>query len=75
LNNTDPTIVGWKNVKLAKGDVKEEVLELKQSRDGGSGDILVGSPSLIVAAKNLNLIDEYHLCVHPVIAGKRLTII
>ena len=72
MNDADPTIVGWKNVKLAKGGVKEEILELKKSRDGGSKDILVGSPSLIVAAMNLNLVDEYQLCVHPVIIGKGL---
>jgi dihydrofolate reductase len=67
LNNVE-----WKNVKLAKRDVKEEVLELKQSRNGGSKDILVGSPSLIVTLMKLNLIDEYQLCVHPVIVGKGL---
>jgi len=69
LNNADPTIVGWKNVKLAKAGLKDEVLELKKQP---GRDILVGSPSLIVAAKNLNLIDEYQLCVHPVIAGNGL---
>jgi dihydrofolate reductase len=61
--------VEWKNVKLAKEGVKEEVLELR--RQPGK-DILVGSPSLIVALTKLNLIDEYQLCVHPVIAGSGL---
>jgi dihydrofolate reductase len=61
--------VDWKNVKLAKGGVKEEVLELRQQP---GKDILVGSPSLITTLMNLNLIDEYQLCVHPVIAGKGL---
>ncbi len=70
LNNVE-----WKNVKLAKGGVKEEVLELKQSRNGGSKDILVGSRSLVVALLNLNLIDEFQLCVHPVIAGKGLSLL
>ena len=64
--------VEWKTAKLAKKDIKEEVLELKQSRNGGSKDILVGSPSLIVALTNLNLIDEFQLCVHPVIVGSGL---
>ena len=62
--------VEWKTAKLAKKDIKEEVLELKQSRNGGSKDILVGSRSLIVACMNLNLIDEFQLCVHPVILGR-----
>ena len=64
--------VGWENVALAKRDLKEEVLELKQSRNGESKDILVGSPSLIAALTKLNLIDEYQLCVHPVIVGSGL---
>ena len=67
LNNVE-----WKNARLAKGDVKEEVLELKQSRLGGNKHIFVGSPGLIVALMNLNLIDEYQLCVHPVIKGSGL---
>ena len=61
--------VGWENAKLAKRGIKEEVLELKQQ---AGKDILVGSPSLIVALTKLNLIDEYQLCVHPVIAGSGL---
>jgi dihydrofolate reductase len=64
--------VEWKTARLAKRDIKEEVLELKQSRNGGSKDILVGSPSLIVTLMKLNLIDEFQLCVHPVIVGKGL---
>jgi len=70
--------VDWKNTKLKKEIIKEEVLELKQSRsqspvdNGGSKNILVGSPGLIVALMQLDLIDEYQLCVHPVISGKGL---
>jgi len=58
--------VEWESAKLAKGDLEEEVLELRQQP---GKDILVGSPSLIVALTKLNLIDEYQLCIHPVIAG------
>jgi dihydrofolate reductase len=64
--------VEWKTATLAKGNIEEEVLALKQSRNGGSKDILVGSPSLIVTLLNLNLVDEFQLCVHPVIAGNGL---
>lgn len=59
----------WESARLANRSLEEEVLELK--RQPGK-DILVGSPSLIVAAMNLNLVDEYQLCVHPVVAGKGL---
>jgi dihydrofolate reductase len=61
--------VEWKTAKLAKRDIKEEVLGLKQ-QTGRS--IFVGSPSLIVTLTNLDLIDEYQLCVHPIILGNGL---
>jgi dihydrofolate reductase len=61
--------VDWESAKLANRDIEEEVLELKQQ---SAKDILVGSPSLIVALMQLGLIDEYQLCVHPVILGNGL---
>jgi dihydrofolate reductase len=61
--------VSWENSRLAAGDLKKEVLELRQQQ---GRDILVGSPSLIVALTKLSLIDEYQLCVHPVILGTGL---
>lgn len=63
---------GWKTATIAKRGLKEEVLTLKQSRHGGSRDIFVGSPGLIVQCANLDLIDEYQLAVHPTIAAKGL---
>ena len=59
----------WKSAKLANRDIEEEVLELKQQ---SGKDIFVGSPGLIVALTKLNMIDEYQICVHPVIAGSGL---
>lgn len=64
--------VEWKNARLAERSVKEEVLELKNSNNSGSKDILIGSRSLILETLNLNLIDEFQLCIYPVIAGKGL---
>jgi dihydrofolate reductase len=64
--------VEWKNARLAKADIKEEVLELKQQ---AGKPILVGSPSLIVTLMNLNLIDEFQLCVQPIIEGKGLPLL
>ena len=63
--------VGWKNARVAKRGIKEEVLELKQQP---GKDILVGSPGLIVNSMKLNLIDEYQLSVQPTIAGKGLSL-
>jgi dihydrofolate reductase len=67
--------VEWKTARLAKKDIKEEVLELKQSHNGGNKPILVGSRSLIVTLLNLNLIDEFQICVQPIIAGKGLSLL
>ena len=64
--------VDWKNTKLKKEVIKEEVLELKQSGNGGSKNILVGSPGLIVALTQLDLIDEYQLAVQPIVLGSGL---
>jgi len=64
--------VDWKNTKLKKEVIKEEVLELKQSRTDGSKNILVGSPGLIVALTQLDLIDEYQLGVQPTVLGSGL---
>lgn len=61
--------VDWKSAKLASQDLEKEVLGLKQQ---SVKDVFVCSPSLIVALTKLNLIDEYQLCVHPVIAGSGL---
>ena len=61
--------VSWKNTRLAQGNIMEEVTALRQQP---GKDILVGSPGLIIASLNLNLVDEFQLCVHPVIAGTGL---
>jgi dihydrofolate reductase len=64
--------VDWKNTKLKNEVIKDEILELKQSRNGESKNILAGSPSLIVALAQLDLIDEYQLGVQPIILGSGL---
>jgi len=64
LKNTE-----WESAKLSSQPIKEEVSNLKQQ---SGKDILVGSRSLIIQLMNLNLIDEFQLCVHPVLIGKGL---
>ena len=59
----------WDTATLATKPIEEEVLELRQQP---GKDIFVGSPGLIVALTQLGLIDEYQICVHPVIAGSGL---
>ena len=64
--------IEWKSATLSNRTLEVEVLELKQTRKGGSKDIFVGSRSLIIQLLKLNLIDEFQLCVHPVVAGSGL---
>jgi dihydrofolate reductase len=61
--------VEWHSAKLSNQPIEELVSELKQQ---SGKDILVGSRSLIIQLMKLNLIDEFQLCVHPVIAGNGL---
>ena len=61
--------VEWKSATLANRDIKETVLELKQQPGKA---IFVGSRSLIIQLMNLKLIDEFQLCIYPVVAGKGL---
>lgn len=60
---------GWNSAELAKRSLGEEILELKQQ---AGKDILVGSRSLIIQLLNSKLIDEFQICIHPVIEGKGL---
>ncbi|MFT3752083.1 MAG: dihydrofolate reductase family protein [Paludibacter sp.] len=64
LKNTE-----WDSARLSTESLEEMVSELKQQT---GRDILVGSRSLIIQLMKLNLIDEYQLCVHPVVAGSGL---
>lgn len=61
--------VTWNNSRLATQNLQDEVTALRQQ---SGNDILVGSPSLIAQLTKLNLIDEWRLCVHPVIVGQGL---
>lgn len=59
----------WETAKLANKALDEEVWELKQQ---SGKDIFVGSRSLIIQLLNSNLIDEFQICIHPVIEGRGL---
>ena len=66
LKNTE-----WKSAKLATKEIEKEVIELKQQSESDK-DILVGSRSLIIQLMNLNLIDEFQICIYPMLEGKGL---
>jgi dihydrofolate reductase len=59
----------WDSAKLSDKPLNEKIQELRQQT---GNDILVGSRSLIIQLLNNNLIDEFQICIHPVIEGKGL---
>jgi dihydrofolate reductase len=64
LKNTE-----WDTAKLSDKPIEKEVLELRQQP---GKDIFIGSRSLIIQLMNLNLLDEFQICIHPVLEGKGL---
>lgn len=58
---------GWRSAKIAKKTLVDEVLQLRQE---SGKDIFVGSRSLIIQLLNNDLIDEFQICIHPIIEGK-----
>ncbi|MDI9312774.1 MAG: dihydrofolate reductase family protein [Limnohabitans sp.] len=60
---------GWNTAKIASRPLEEMVLELKQQ---SGQDILIGSRSLIIQLLNNNLLDEFQICIHPMVEGKGL---
>jgi len=57
---------GWDTATLAQQSLDATVVALKQQP---GKPVLVGSPGLIRQLLALNLVDEYQICVHPVVAG------
>jgi dihydrofolate reductase len=59
--------VEWNNTTLLHSNLREEIMKLK----GQPGkNISVGSLNIASQVAGWDLIDEYHLVFHPVIAGK-----
>lgn len=62
LENAD-----WNNTRVAKGNIAEEIAALKQSK---KDSYIFGSADLSAALMTLGLIDEYRICVVPVVLGR-----
>jgi len=66
--STTLTEPAWNNTTVISGNVANEVARLKAEYDG---DILVqGSATLVETLNEQDLVDEYHLMVHPVVLGR-----
>lgn len=60
--------VEWNNSHLIKSDVEEEEFKLKQQF--GQDIPVAGSATLCNALMELDLVDEYHPLIYPVVLGK-----
>jgi dihydrofolate reductase len=61
--------LNWHSATLSEREPEEEI-KILRSQPGK--DIFVGSPGLISSLTFLDLIDEYQLCIHPVLIGEGL---
>lgn len=57
----------WNNTKLIKTDAIKEITKLKKAT--GKDILIFGSANLISSLMGADLIDEYRLCIVPVILG------
>jgi dihydrofolate reductase len=62
----------WANTKLAKGNMEEEITQLKKQQ--GKDIIVYGGSNFVSNLIERNLIDEYHLFINPVVLGNGMTI-
>lgn len=60
--------VTWKNTKLVKGDMVEEVRKMK--KEPGPDMVILGSGSVVAQLAKAGLIDEYQVALSPVVLGK-----
>jgi dihydrofolate reductase len=59
--------VEWKNTRLIKENIAEEISKMKQQP--GKDMVIFGSGSIVSTFMQLGLIDEYRIIVNPVVLG------
>ena len=62
----------WNNTTLAKGDLAEEITNLK--KQNGKDILVIGGAGFVSSLIKEGLIDEYHLFVNPTAIGNGMTI-
>jgi dihydrofolate reductase len=58
----------WDNTRIVRGGLEDEVRRLKAQPGKAIG--IQGSASIVQALERADLVDEYHLYVHPVLMGR-----
>ena len=72
LHSSDPVVSGWRNTVLAKGNLAEEINQLKKQE--GKDLIVYGGASFVSSLLGQNLIDELQLFINPVAIGSGMKI-
>ena len=62
----------WHNSRIINSDIESEVEQMKQQN--GKDMIIYGSGEIVSALMKANLVDEFHIWIHPVIIGKGKTL-
>ena len=68
FSTTLESVEEWKNSRLIKGDLAQEIAKLKQMPGKNIGT--AGSPTLVHSLLEQGLLDELILLVHPVVVGE-----
>ena len=61
----------WKNTKLVKSGMVEEVKKMKN--ESGEDMVILGSGTIVSQLSEHRLIDEYQIIVNPIVLGKGRT--
>lgn len=72
LDKSDPKVLKWKNTTMAKGDLVDEIMKLKNQ--DGKDIIAYGGAGFVSELIKHGLIDEYHLFINPAVLGNGMTI-
>jgi len=64
--STTLTRVEWRNTRILRGNLQDEIVKLKHQN---GKDISIGGLSIASQLAQLDLIDEYHFLVQPLVAG------
>jgi len=64
--------VNWNNTTLLKGNLADEVRELKQKP--GNGMVILGSGQIVAQLTREGLIDEYQIVIAPIVIGQGRTL-
>lgn len=72
LEKSDRVVLGWNNTSLAKGNLIDEINQLK--KQDGKDIIAYGGAKFVSALIKHQLIDEFHLFINPAALGNGMTI-